>query len=120
MMNPYILLALALAWAGSLAVTGYKAFTLGEDKCIAAGSKAEKLVAQAIDNAQKGAAEAIANNRPLNVTNIQEVRREIKTNTVYSTCVNTTAGLRGINEALTGVRPQPADTGKLPATGAAN
>ena len=115
MINPYLLLALIVAWAGSLAATGWTAFGMGEDKCIAAGSKAEKIAQEAFDNGQKGAAAAIAQNAPVQTTIYQRATHEIKTNTVYVDCKHSPAVMLDINQALTGKRPQPAGDSKLPA-----
>lgn len=107
------MLALALGWAASIAGAGYVAFGLGQDNITAFNAKAEQIVRDTREAAQTGAAQAIADNQPVNKTIVQKVQHEIQTNTVYAECKHTPGGLSGINEALTG-RPQPAGDSKLP------
>lgn len=114
MTNPYILLAIALAWVGSIAATGYTAFGMGEDKCQAAESKAEKIAQSAFDKGQEGAAKAIADKMPVQTTIYQKATREIQTNTVYADCKHSASVLLDLNAALTGQRAKPVSSGKLP------
>lgn len=113
-MNPWILLGAALACAGAF----WYGTEVGADGEIAKQKKLDDVVIAVKEAAQTGAAVAIAANQPVNKTIVQKVQHEIQTNTVYAECKHTDAGLRGINEALTG-RPQPAGDSKLPETGAA-
>lgn len=102
-------------WAVSLGVVGVKAFGMGENKCLAAAAKSEKLMLETRELAQQGAAEAIAKLIPVNRTIVQKVQHEIQTNTVYAECKHTPGGLLRINEALTG-RANPASGSELPRT----
>lgn len=118
-MSPYLLLVIVLAWGGSVAGAGYLGYGAGQDQVNAFNAKAADVVQATRESAQQAAAEAIAANRPKNTTIVNEVRREIQTNTVYAECKHSAAGLRGVNAALTGQRPEPAGGGQLPAADAA-
>ena len=112
-MNPWLLLGAALACAGAF----WCGTEVGADGEIAKQKKLDDVVVAVKEAAQTGAAAAIAGNKPINQTIVQKVQHEIQTNTVYADCKHTDAGLRGINEALTG-RPQPAGDSQLSETGA--
>lgn len=112
-MNPWILLGAGLVWVASIVATGTLSYGAGQDNVTAFNAKAEKIVEATIEAAQKGAAQAIAEKQPVNKTIVQKVQHEIQTNTVYAECKHTDAGLRGVNEALTG-RPQSVGDSKLP------
>ncbi|MBH1957164.1 MAG: hypothetical protein I8H70_00565 [Burkholderiales bacterium] len=114
-MNPYVLLALGLAWAGSAGGAFWYGTDVGRQGEVAKQATLEKVVADVALAAQTGAAAAIAANRPRNTTIKQETEREIQVNTVYRDCVNTPASVRLINEALTGQRPDAPGDRQLPA-----
>ncbi|MES2950299.1 MAG: hypothetical protein V4858_17285 [Pseudomonadota bacterium] len=109
-MIPYILIGSAIACAGAF----WYGTNVGEAQCQAKQKTVEAIAREVKESAQQGAAAAIAANRPRNTTIVNEVQREVQTNTVYSDCRNTPDGVRSINEALTGKRPDPAGGGKLP------
>jgi hypothetical protein len=115
-MNPYILLAIGLAWVASVGFAGYKGADYGETKAKADQATLDDAVKKTREAAIEGAAKAIAANKPINQTIVQKVQREIQTNTVYASCKHSPDGLRGINEALTGKPSQPAGDSKLPGT----
>lgn len=115
-MNLYLIIGLGMAWVASIASAGWVAYGAGQDNITAFNAKAEQIVRDTREAAQTGAAQAIAANRPRNTTIVNEVQREVQTNTVYRDCRHTPDGVRGINEALTGKRPEPAGGGKLPGT----
>jgi hypothetical protein len=104
----------ALACAGCLLAGTWYGTGLGEDKEYAKRAREDSLVQKVGEAAQNGAANAIAANRPRNITIKQETEREIQTNTVYADCRATPNGVRLVNEALTGVRPDAAGDSKLP------
>ena len=112
-MNPWILIGAGVAWALSIAATGAFAYGAGQDNVTAFNAKSVEIVQATREAAQTGAAQAIADKQPVNKTIVQKVQHEIQTNTVYAECKHTDAGLRGVNEALTG-RPQPVGDSKLP------
>lgn len=105
----YALLAIVLAFAGG---TWYGT-GLGEDREYAKRAREDAIVQGVKDAAAIGAAQAIAKNKPRNVTIRQEAEREIRTEIQYRDCVNTPDQLRNINEALTG-KQEPAGDRKLP------
>lgn len=111
--SPAVVLAVVLAWAVTIAGASWKAYGLGQDNVRAEESRAEKLVYEARELAQQGAAESIAKLAPVNQTIVQRVRREVETNTVYRECKHTPDGLRGVNAALTGQPAEPTGSGKL-------
>jgi stalled ribosome rescue protein Dom34 len=108
-MNPWVLLGALLACGGCF----WYGTEVGADSEIAKQKKLDDVVVAVTAAAQTGAAAAIAGNKPVNQTIVQKVQHEIQTNTVYAECKHTDAGMRGINEALTG-RAQPAGDSKLP------
>lgn len=118
-MNPWLLFVIGLAWAASVVGAGYTGYGAGQDHVTAFNAKAEAIVRATREAGQQGAAAAIAGNRPRNTTVINEVQHEIQTNTVYAECKHTDAGLRGVNEALTGKRPESFGGGQLPKPDAA-
>jgi hypothetical protein len=108
-MNPYFLPAALIACIGAF----WYGTHVGADGEIAKQANMKEVVRQVTEAAQTGAATAIALNQPIHKTIVQKVQHEIETNTVYAECKHSDAGLRGVNEALTG-RPQPARDSKLP------
>jgi hypothetical protein len=119
-MNPTILLILGILWAASVGGSFFYGQAVGVDSEVAKQATAAEHVQAMRDAAQQGAAAEIAKLKPRNVTIRQEVEREIRTNTVYADCKLPAAGLRLVNEALTGERkPQPPGGGKLPPADAA-
>lgn len=84
LLNPWIILAVVIALAGATA-GGAK---LGRDHEIAKQKKTEDLIALVKEEAQQGAAAAIAKNRPLHTTIQQRAETILRENTVYTSCVN--------------------------------
>jgi hypothetical protein len=113
-----LLIGLVL-WAGSLGAVAWWAYNKGDDHATAAADRDYRIAKLARDAAQQGAAEAIASNRPKNVTIRQEVEREIQTNVQYRDCVHSPEQLRRLNAAITGDEPEPAGSGLVPKAGAA-
>jgi hypothetical protein len=111
----------ALAYLGIAAsissISGYAGYRAGADAIIAQNSKERGLVVAVQEQAMRGAAEAIAANRPVYKTIVQKVKHEIEKNTIYRDCKHSDDQLRDINAAITGrASGQPAGGGKLPAT----
>jgi hypothetical protein len=113
-MNPYILIAIGIAWVSSVGYAGYTGIDYGETKAKAEQTKLDDAVKKTREAAIEGAALAIAANKPINQTIVQKVQREIQTNTIYTECRHTANGLRGVNEALTGKPSLPPSDSKLP------
>ena len=78
---------------------------VGADGELATQARVEQVRKAAEESAQLGAAAAIAKIKVTNTTIRGEVQREIQTNTVYRDCRLPADGVRLINEALTGKRP---------------
>ena len=116
MFNPYILLALVAAFAG----TGWASYSKGVDNgrnaVLAQQQAADQVRAETLKLAQEGAAQAISQIEVKNVTITRRIEREIQANTVYRDCRHSPEQLRDINEAITGQRgSEPAGGGQLPA-----
>lgn len=116
LLNPYLLIALAAAFAG----TGWVSYSTGHDNgrntVLAAQKAADDVRAETLQIAQQGAAQAIATIEVKNVTITRKIEREIQENTVYRDCRHSAEQLRDINEAITGQRgPEPAGAGPVPA-----
>lgn len=111
-MNPYLIIGALLACAGCF----WYGTDVGEAQCLAKQKTINEVAKEVKEAAQQGAAAAIAANRPRNTTIVNEVQREVQTNTVYRDCRNTPDGVRSINEALTGKQPESAGGGKLSGT----
>jgi len=118
-MSPTLIVGALLVWVSSVGFSVWYGMDLGQDKEFAKRAREDEIVKKVSDAAQIAAATAIAANRPKNVTNVQEVRREIQEKVVYRECVNTPGVLLGINAALTGERPNAAGGLKLPSPGSA-
>lgn len=84
MINPYVLLAAVLVAIGAF-FYGTHVGAAGE---IAEQAKTQALVASISAEAQKGAAAAIAKNRPLHTTIQQKAEVITRENKIYTECVN--------------------------------
>lgn len=113
-MNPYVLPALVIGWGVSVGGAGWYGMGLGEDRIIAKQASDEKIRQQTFDDAQRGAAAAIAANKPINNTIVQKVQREVQTNTIYTTCRVPSSGLQLANQAITGRPAEPASGVSVP------
>lgn len=111
--NPYVLLAIALFYFGSLGAVGYKAYQAGGDHVIAETQKLIDVEVRTRDAALAVTSEAIAQIEVKNVTIRQKAETITREVPVYTDCKHDAAGLRLINEALTG-KAEPVDPGKLP------
>jgi hypothetical protein len=112
--NPYVLLAAGVL-AVALAIGG---FTFGVKYQRGQEARAEQLIARVRDEAQLGAAEAIAKIEIKNTTIRQQLETVTREVPVYRDCRNTDDGMRLINDALRG--PGAAGRGELSGTDAAD
>lgn len=119
MLNPYVLLAIVLAWIGSTAGAFFYGRNTGIDHAVAEQQTDAELIAEAADAAQRKAAEEIAKIKVVNRVNRQVLEREIVEKPVYRDCQHTADGLRAVNAALEN-RPLPAGDRKLPDADAAD
>lgn len=108
-MNPYLIIAALLAVLGA----GAGGFKLGADHQLAAQTREQNHIAEAVDAANAAAAQAIAQIKPKYTTIQNEVQREIRTNTVFADCKLPADSLRLVNQALNGGAEAPGG-GKLP------
>lgn len=113
MTNPYVLLAIVLAWGGSVGGAFFYGRNTGIDHAVAEQATDAKLIEQAADAAQRAAAEEIAKIKVVNQVNRQVLEREIVEKLVYRECRNSTDGVLAINAALEN-RPIAAGGGELP------
>lgn len=113
-MIPYGYAAVAI----SVALLTGGAYVKGrsDGSAIARAEQAEvlELARKVKDDAQRGAAEAIAQIEIKHVTVRQLLEKEIHEKTVYRDCRHDADGLRLVNAALTGREPFPVGGGKLP------
>lgn len=109
MINPYVLLAVALAWGASLGVAGWWSYGAGKNAEIARQESDEALMRQTREAAQQGAADAIATIKVQNVT--RKVETLVRTDVVYRDCVHADGVLQLLEQVRTGV--DPAAKGKL-------
>lgn len=113
MMNPYVLLAIVLAWGASVTGAFFFGRDTGHDSVIAEQEKTRQLIEDVSRRAQEGAAGEIAKIKVVNQVNRQVLEREIVEKPVYRDCRNTADGVRAINAALEN-RPLPAGDRELP------
>lgn len=109
MFNPYALLGACLL-AVSLAGGG---FAFGVRYQRGQQARTEQLIAQVKEEAQRGAAEAIAKIKIVNTTIKQQLETQIREKEVYRNCRadDITVGL--LNDALAGKKRQPTGGGEL-------
>lgn len=107
--NPWVLLALLLLWWGSVVSAYLKGQATGRESQRAEQAKIEAVATQVREDAQQGAADAIAKIKIVNTTIQQRIQKEVYTSIVYRDCKHTPDGLRAVNQALTGgADPTPA------------
>lgn len=122
MINPYSLIAIAGAWAVSVAGASYWAYGAGQDKEIAAQARESKAGIQAAEIAARVSAEAIARIEVKNVTVRQALEREVITRDVYRDCRSGPDAARLLNSTPGIAQPaaQPASSGELSKATASN
>lgn len=100
---------------------GWVGYGAGRDAEIAKRSSDEDIRRETRELAQQGAADAIAKNRPKNVTIQQRLETEVRTREVFRDCRSGPGPVELLN-ATPGVAPgraEPPGGGQLPASGAA-
>ncbi len=115
MTNPWVLLAIVLAWGASVTGSFFYGQGIGREGEIAGQAKISKAIEETREAAQQGAASAIAEIKIVNTTIHQKAETVVRTERVYADCRHAPGMRDTINSALTG-RTQPASDGKLPAT----
>lgn len=113
-MNPYAIIAAGVLALG-LAVGG---FTFGMRYESGQHARTEQLVADVREQAQLGAADAIARQKPIQKIIQQKLETVTREVPVYRDCRNTPDVVRLLDDALAG-RPDSAGSVELPAADAA-
>lgn len=118
MLNPWVLLAIVLAFIGVGAGAYHEGGVHKANEIVAAQKHDDDIEQRATNAALKVSAEAIAKIQVRNVTNKQTLQKEIIHVPDYSQCHNSADGLRAINDALTNGK-QPANNSGVPGPGPA-
>lgn len=111
-MNPYVLLGAGIL-AVLLAVGG---FSFGVKYQRGQEARAEQLIVRVRDEAQRGAAEAIAAQKKTTTIIKQQLETRVRENTVYRDCKLDPDTLGLLNDALRGARSEPAGSGVVSGT----
>jgi len=114
--NLTAILIVVVAWGASLGGAFFYGENVGEDRKTAQNAREDDVRRQTKEDAMQGAAAAIAANKPINRTIVQRAEKEIYENVVYRDCRVPASGVQLANEAITGRKPEPAGSGKLPGT----
>ena len=114
MLNPTTLLIGALSLLLALGGTYIKGRSDGGAICRADQAEVLELARKVRDDAQRGAAEAIAKIEIKQTTIRQTLEREVHEKPVYRDCRHDAGSLQRINAAITGREPEPVGGGKLP------
>lgn len=112
---PYFL-AVAVLVSGMAYVKGRHD---GNALSVAEDVRDQRVAVIAAESAASAAAGVVRQIRVQHTTIQQKVEREIQTRVEYRDCRHAPGVLDGINEALTGKRPEPAAGGGVPAVDAA-
>jgi hypothetical protein len=119
--NPYVLLAIALFYVGSLSAVGYKAYQMGGEHVIATQAKEDSIETRTREAALQATAEAISKIEVKNEYRTQKLVTETVEKPVYRDCVNTDASFGLLNESLTAPEDrQDTDNGGVPKVDPAN
>lgn len=118
-MNPWLILGAVVFWVASVGSAGWYGIGFGEDRIISKQASDEQIRRDTREAAQQGAADAIAQLKPVNTTIRAKTETIVRENTVYRTCINTPDGLRNINAALSGKPAEPVGGEQLPKAPAA-
>lgn len=113
--TPWAILGVLLA----VLAAGGTGAKLGKDYAEGKAAQTQLLVEQVRKQAELGAADAIAANKPVNVYTKQVLDREVRIVPDYSRCVNSPDGLRAINAALEN-KPVGAGGSAVPGTDTTN
>jgi hypothetical protein len=118
--NPWVLIAIAVFYAGSLGTVGYKAYQMGQEHVVATQAKERSIEDRTRDAALAVTSEAIANIKVVNEHTTQRLATETVEKPVYRDCVNSDVSYGLLNDALTAPEDRPgagsADPGIVPQT----
>ncbi len=114
MFNPWVILAIVLAFAG----IGTGAYVKGGRDAVnreaAAAAREEKIAQIAYESGQRAAAEAVGGIKIINKTYRTELEKETIRDTVYATCLHTDSAFSLLNRHLEGPPAEPAGSSQLP------
>jgi hypothetical protein len=112
-MNPWLILAAAIALAGLTGGAYVKGREDGENKIVAQEAREREIAAEAVDAANAAAASAISAIKVQHRTITNEVQRDVIEKPVYRdpACKHDADSLQRINAALTGTAPASAAGG---------
>lgn len=113
MLNPWVLLALVIAWGASVAGAFFYGQDIGRDGEIAGQAKINKAIEETREKAQQGAADEISKIKIVNTTIRQKAETVVRVEPQYVDCRHAPGMRDTINSAITG-RTEPAGDGKLP------
>ena len=105
--NPWVLLAIALFYAGSLGAVGYKSYSIGQEHLIATQAKEKTIEQRTRDAALAVTSEAIAGIKVVNEHTTQRLITDTVEKPVYRDCVNTDVSFGLLNNALTAPEDRP-------------
>jgi hypothetical protein len=95
--NPWALLAVVLAWGGSVGYAYIHGRQSGQDACIAESVRDEAVAAIASEAAASAAAQAISRIEVRNVTVNKALEREVQTREVFRECRSGADAVRLLN-----------------------
>jgi hypothetical protein len=104
--NPWVILGVLLLILGA----GATGLHFGKEYAEGKHAQTQLLIEAVREQAQIGAAQAIAANKPVHVHTKQVLDREVRIVPDYSRCVNSPDGLRAINAALENKPVTPSDS----------
>lgn len=108
-MNPWVILAGVVLWVASVGGSYWYGTDVGKTGEVAKQSEIKQAIEDTREKARQGAASEIAKIKVRNTTIQGKLREVVRDNPVYRDCKLDDAGLRLINEALTG---KPSGTGR--------
>lgn len=110
--NPYVIIALIVFWGVSVSAVGWKSYSMGAESERLDRLEDQELVEKVMDEAEKGAAKAIAKLRVRYLPSRASLEKHVRENSVYNDCRHTPGVVQQLNEALDG-RPKPVGPGAL-------
>jgi len=113
-MNPYVLLAAGIFWVASVAGAGWYGIGVGRDGEIAGQAKINQAINDTKEQAQQGAAAAIAKIEVKNVTINRKLETEVREKPVFRDCRSGHDSMQLYNSGIPGYT-EPPGSGVVPA-----
>lgn len=114
MLNPWVLLGLVVAWCASVGGAFFYGQGIGRDGEIAGQAKIKQAIEDTREQAQQGAAQAIARIEVKNVTINRKLETVVRENPVFRDCRSGADSMRLFNSGIPGYT-EPAGGGIVPA-----